>query len=204
MLYLIDGYNLLFRILHKGEEVKKARDEMIVNLGRKVTFSSLKAILVFDSTYQEGLQTEKKEGDLVVVFTNEGQTADDWIVHAVKESEDKANTCIVTTDKRLAKQVRLKGAQTLSCEEFLAYLAKRMVKKRDKPLLKPLIQLEPKKKVAKGSAQYYEEVFEKKLEGAAKEPKKIKPEITSEIPKTKRELRTPESEQDRWSRLFGA
>lgn len=192
-LYVIDGYNVLFRLLHKGESVQAARDAMIVYLGRKVTHLGLKAILVFDSAYQEGLATAKKEGEMAVVFTGEGQTADEWILHRVKEKE-KENLCVVTTDKTLAKHVRLKGAETLSCEDFLKYINKRALKKKVPP--KPLLEL--KKKVTKGSLEYYEAIFEKELEGVILKP------ISIESKPAERAVKALETENERWMRLFGA
>lgn len=211
MHYIIDGYNLLFRLLHKGQEVRQARESMIAELSQKAEISELNLILVFDSKYQEGTAASRREGTLVVVYTNEGETADEWIIRESKRPDRNSEEKVVTSDKRLAVHIRVKGIQTISCEDFIAYLNKRCKayllgqrKKNDTPTAEPEIEVKPKK-VAKGSAEYYEAIFEKKL---AEEPaKKIKKTsdvlVKKKVKKPKPEERTPESELDRWTRLFG-
>lgn len=211
MLYLIDGYNLLFRLLDKGDEIQKSREKMIRDIGRKATLAALRCLLIFDSKYQPGEQTSHKEGDLLVVYTNEGETADEWIYQAVKKSQEKGITRVVTSDKKLARQIRLKGVQTLPCEEFMSYLNKRfkatlraLKQEKDKfPTLLPETSPPSKKKPLKGSTLYYEEIFEKNLLKTTPKPKK-EVKRPSAITKTKREKITSESENERWARLFGA
>ena len=59
MHYFIDGYNLLFRIVHAGDDLKTQRDELIQDLIHKVNLLQLDVTLVFDSQYQndEGSRT---------------------------------------------------------------------------------------------------------------------------------------------------
>lgn len=180
MIYLIDGYNLLFRLLLKGEELRKAREALIAMMSQKVALAGLKARLIFDSQYQEGWATEKREGPLLVIYTNEGETADEWILSYLK----KGDITVVTSDKQLARHVRIKGAHTLTCEAFLSYLENRARKRRIDPMKKsPPALPQPQKKVAKGSTEYYEALFEKD------EPKKKK-------------IEPPESDYDRWLRVW--
>lgn len=232
--YLIDGYNLLFRLLHKGEEVKKAREAMIHQLALKVSFTQLKASLIFDSKYQKGEMSFKQEGVLHIVFTDEGETADDWILDAVKHHSEKGFLTVVTTDKRLASQVRIKGSQTLSCEDFMGYLNKKVRQQnkllRVEKIQKQLEALHPpkefkkpiyvKKPIVKESQVYYEEVFEKKykenpenqkaeaklkaLEKAKEEALVKKLAKVSHREKSVRERLDGESDMDRWTRMFGA
>lgn len=211
MHYFIDGYNLLFRILDKGQEVQKARDEMIDMLIYKINRAEIHATLVFDSKYQPGPPTRNCKGNLDILFTDEGETADDWILNEVKRSPAKTEEKVVTTDKRLAVQIRLKGVQTISCEDFMEYLnkkvklqiqnAKRVLKKE------PIIPPPPVKKVAKGSQEYYEGIFEKKFADESllrpAKPEKVKKPLKikkGSVPKSPE--RSRESDMDRWSRLF--
>lgn len=177
MLYIIDGYNFLFRLLNPNEDLRKAREGLIASLVKKISHAKLRTILVFDSKYQPGFQSEKKVGNLLVVYTSEGETADEWILQKAKKGDSTA----VTSDKRLAAQIRHKGAHTLSCEAFVAYLNKKMKlraqrsKSENRPLLPP-----SKTKRVKGSLEYYQKMFETGVEIKA------------------------ESERDRWLRIFGA
>lgn len=213
MHYLIDGYNLLFRILDKGEEVQKAREQMIEQISKKVNFSELKTTLIFDSKYQAGPSSCSFDGFLEILYTNEGETADDWIIKEAKRLPLKSQETVVTSDKRLASQVRIKGVPTLSCEEFMAYLNKRVrqhikdLKRKDEPLPPPPPEI--KVKIPKGSAQYYEELFEKKLADMPA-PKKTEKDLLKE-PEVKKsqvlkeeDKKSDESEEERWARLFGA
>ena len=159
MQYLIDGYNLLFRLLHKGQEVRQARESMIVELSQKAALSDLDITLVSTLSIKKELRQSRKEGAIRVVYTNEGETADEWIIRECKKATGNTEDRVVTSDKRLAVHIRVKGIQTVTCEEFIAYLNKRCKayflghKKRAEPtapLPPPLI-----KKVAKGTAEYY-------------------------------------------------
>lgn len=204
MRYLIDGYNFLFRLLHRGEDVRKIRDKFVADLIRKVNASQMSVLLVFDSKYQEGETSKKQEGLLDILYTNEGESADDWLLKELKAVKNPRLVTVVTSDRRLAMHCRMKGAFTMEVKDFQALLEKR-VKKKVKMNLDPIAPLPepPKKKlkVVRTLDDYYLENFQKN----------VPPEVESSKPsgelkkvvKTKREKRSSESEMDRWLRLFG-
>lgn len=213
MHYLIDGYNLLFRILDKGDEVQEARESMIEDISKKVNFTELKTTIVFDSKYQSGPSSTSHDGFLEVVYTDEGETADDWLIKEAKKLPLKAQETVVTSDKRLAHQIRIKGVQTLACEDFMTYLNKKVrtcikqSKKVDEPLPPPPQSV--KVKIPKGSKEYYEELFEKRLAEAPVKKENISSKVVKET-KISKKIKTPfkepkrsdESELERWQRLF--
>jgi predicted RNA-binding protein with PIN domain len=202
MHYLVDGYNLLFRRLNKGESVQNAREAMIESIGKKVNFIPLEVTLVFDSVYQPGWASHRLDRHLEVIYTNEGETADEWLIRYVKKMPEQEEVTIVTSDKRLAVHLKGKGVKILSSEEFVLFLNKRVkaILKTPQPLPSlPVTKKLPTKKIPKGSVEYYEKIFEDKSEAAPptspkKAPKKLKEE----------DKRSGESELERWQRLFGA
>lgn len=203
MRYLIDGYNFLFRLLHSGEDVRKIRDQFISELIRKVNAAEMEACLVFDSKYQAGELTVKKEGFLDILYTNEGESADEWLLKELKQVGNPRLVTVVTSDRRLAMHCRMRGSFTIEVDAFKSLLTKR-VKKKVKKNLEPLNPLPPspkkKLKVVRTLDDFYLEAFQKNV---PPEPEvKMKPPKEKQIPKTKREKRTSESEMDRWMRLF--
>lgn len=129
MHYYIDGYNLLFKIVSAGEDLQKQRSRLILDLRSKIEILKLDAVLVFDSHYQPSASTRLHYKDFEVVFTDEGETADDYILSKLKSCPNPAQETVVTSDKRLAWRARRKLAKTESVEEFMSWLNKRVKNK---------------------------------------------------------------------------
>lgn len=125
MHYYIDGYNLLFRILHKGDDLKKQRELLIQDLKQKILLTGLDATLVFDSQYQQDEGTRTHLNNLEIVFTAAGETADEFILQELKESKTPAKHTVVTSDKKLSWLCRRRLANTESVEDFISWLNKR-------------------------------------------------------------------------------
>lgn len=208
MHYYIDGYNLLFRLRKKGESFQKIRESIIQDIAQKVSMLSLDATIVFDAQYQEGEQSRSHVADLEVVYTSEGETADEYIFNALKDSVNIRQETVVTSDRPLAISVKRLLGRVESIEEFISWLNTRSKNKLlTKPLKKPVIKKslpKPEKKEIPVE-EYYEQVFTERYEKLAKEEKvtkkkvKPKPKKAPKAPKPKPE---PEDEMDRWLRLF--
>ena len=54
MHYFIDGYNLLFRLLHGSEDLQSEREAIIYELNKKISLIKLDVAIVFDAAYQIG------------------------------------------------------------------------------------------------------------------------------------------------------
>lgn len=224
MHYYIDGYNLLFRVLRAGDDVRKQREEITVDIERKVNLLELDATLVFDSHYQEDDNTKSHFNSLEIIFTSTGETADEFILQELKESQNPSQHTVVTSDKKLARLCQLRLAKTESVDEFLAWIGKRYRNKlRQKKILtsKPLIpktaelpksppppQPPKPQDEALNCFDYYLTTFEKEVseqeklspplpKKAAQEPKK---------PKVKKRQLTQEESQlsdlQRWQKAF--
>jgi uncharacterized protein len=216
MHYYIDGYNLLFRILRAGDEVRKQREEITFELEKKIALLELDATLVFDSHYQEGESEKSHYKSLEIIFTAKDETADDFILHELKHSKTPSLHTVVTSDKKLASLCRLRLAETQSVEEFLTWIDKRYKNKlrqnrqQAKPTLPIAVPKETKKPepVPKDSAEgcfdFYLETFSKTYESLEQPPPP-----KQESPKPKKTIKKPPikekdhlSDHDRWLKAF--
>lgn len=149
MHYYIDGYNLLFRITRAGDDLQKQRQKIIDELASKINFIGLDATLVFDAHYYAGDSVRKHMHRMEIVFTAEGQTADEYILQRLKEAAHPARETVATSDNKLAWLSRRRLAHTQSIEEFVVWLNKRYRNKvraassRKTRQLSPLIPAKP-------------------------------------------------------------
>lgn len=125
MLYYIDGYNLMFRILRVSDDLQAQREQIIHDLSIKIELLSIEAILVFDSQHQVGPGSCSHFKQLEIRFTEGGETADEYILKAVKRADNPQNITVITSDKKLAWLSRRRSAKTETVEEFITWLNKR-------------------------------------------------------------------------------
>jgi hypothetical protein len=125
MHYYVDGYNLIFRTLAAGESLQQRRELLISELNTKIELLKLLTTVVFDSHYQKNEATLHHYRSLEIIYTNEKETADDYIIKALKHESNKKRVTVVTSDQHLAWRARREGANTESAEEYLAWLQRR-------------------------------------------------------------------------------
>jgi predicted RNA-binding protein with PIN domain len=230
MHYYIDGYNLLFRLVHAYENLQSSREQFILDLDRKISLVKIDVSIVFDGTFQEGNGTRTHFNNLEILFTSQGETADEFILNALKHSSHPKQETIVTSDKKLAWLARNKQAQTETVENFIHWLNKAYKNKLKK--LTSLSPPQPKDKTPpqtnlpfplqttarpnkekEGSTEYYEKIFEKEYQKLIeKEPPIIKKQTSAKIrkPKIKKDpfLNTPSlpidstTQMERWEKVF--
>ncbi len=119
----VDGYN----VINSWPNLKKIKDfsygssrqELIDSLQNYSGFKGYKVFIVFDAQLVKGsLQKKETQGNLIVVFTKEGETADDYIERMVNNIGRKSEVCVVTSDS-LEQQVTFqRGAIRMSSIEF--------------------------------------------------------------------------------------
>lgn len=149
MHYFIDGYNLLFFYITMDGSLQKKREELIKLLDDKLDLLSARATIVFDNFTNEEEASQKCSFNVIdVIFTNRGQTADDYIV-----SEYKKPSVVVTADKSLAAKCRALGARIKSPETFLRWVTK----KRNR-------EVENNYEETKENIEKLLEIFEKRLQ----------------------------------------
>lgn len=131
MHYYIDGYNMLFHILHSAEDLKTQREFLIHDLHVKSSALNLPLALVFDSHYQKDDNSTRSHLDnLEIIYTSKGETADEYILHMLKDVTQPSNYIIVTSDKKLAWLCRRRFAKTQDIEEFISLLNRRYKNKQ--------------------------------------------------------------------------
>jgi uncharacterized protein len=129
--YLIDGYNLLFRLKEKKFPLEKLRQEIILVLNEEACKHHLKITLIFDAARTPPVELNRGHYEaLEIVYTAEGQLADDYILEVIEASNNPLQIAVVTSDLKLAKQARHLGATTLLIREFLTLLLKKAQKKK--------------------------------------------------------------------------
>jgi predicted RNA-binding protein with PIN domain len=210
MHYLIDGYNLLFRTLRArgSEDLRYERERLVVELGIKLKIAGIDGALIFDSYHQIGPRERFYQQGLDVHYTDEKQTADEYILEWLRLVKRPQDYTVVTSDRGLARRAACKGARVQTVEGFKAMLGKLYLKKLHQPQvmeLKPLptlVKISPEK--TETSQERYERIFEERQEGEVpvKEVKKENPR--KKIPE--KEISSEQREEDdfeRWLRIFG-
>jgi uncharacterized protein len=175
MHYFIDGYNLLFRLSHDDKKLQNQREAIILDLNKKISVVKIEVSIVFDSAFQIGGRSRSHYDALEILFTAQGETADEYILEEIKNHPHPDQETVVTSDKKLAMRARHCFARTESVEEFMQWLNRsyknkiRQKKKEKRPLkqMEAPIRLRPasfpsipEDAPLEAFADYYHEVFE--------------------------------------------
>jgi uncharacterized protein len=231
MHYYIDGYNMLFR-LHAGDHLQSQREMIIQDLNQKIELVKIDVTLVFDSAFQIGDRSRSHFKHLEILFTAEGETADEFIIDELKRCLKPRQEIVVTSDKRLAWRARRRLAQTETVEGFLAWLNRCYKNKLRLPNAKPPLPSQPSKPLLRKTESpssppsfvpskdssveeclaYYEQVFEQEFQELRQQEIETKAR-TAPPPKKKKKQQdpfepspTPEekaaNEQERWRKIF--
>jgi predicted RNA-binding protein with PIN domain len=115
--YLIDGYNLLYALpeIPPGPWATK-REVFLSVLANSNPQGKNRMTVVFDSRDGGGSRTQR--GAIEIVYTA-GETADDWIIAAVRKTPNPRVTVVVTNDQTIRRLIRGTGAKWLSTQDFL-------------------------------------------------------------------------------------
>ena len=120
----VDGYNVInsWPELRKIKEysLESAREKLIETLQNYSAYNGYKLFIVFDAHLKNG-SIEKKEklvNNLVVVYTKEGQTADEFIERNINGIGRKIDVCVVTSDSLEQQTIFQRGATRMSSLEF--------------------------------------------------------------------------------------
>jgi len=126
MLYYLDGYNLIFSHLKRGNSLREQRDLLIEFLRTEFTFRRWKGLLVFDGFCEQGEDNERAyAGPLQIVYTSKKQSADDYILEHLRWRRRQKKACtLVSNDQHLIKEASLLRASSLSNENFLHSILK--------------------------------------------------------------------------------
>lgn len=215
MHYFIDGYNFLFRLLHGGENLQSQREEVIHDLNKKISLLNLDVSIVFDAAFHLGGSRTRSHYDrLEIRFTAEGETADEYLLHEIKNSKVPRQETVVTSDKILAKFVRDCSGRTQSVEEFISWLNRsyRNKLRRSKqegipvaaaaPVIVPPLSIPKTSSVPPADApleactEYYARLFEAEWKEILKKDQLKKEAKAAAAPPLKRPPRKPRQKRD--------
>ena len=131
MNYVIDGYNLFFRLQTEVNPLKKKRENFIEALNEALESLHLHATLIFDShqSHASIFPTKRNLKALEIVFSPEGLSADEYILERLTTERRASDQIIVTSDRELAGRAKHLGAKTKTIEAFFEMLLKREAKK---------------------------------------------------------------------------
>jgi len=131
MHYLIDGYNLIFRLPTKKSSLQKQRESLIQELNELICELKLNVSLVFDAPAGEWHDLVRGHVDaLEVVYTAKKQSADEYILQEIADAKNPKQITVVTSDGSLAALCKAQGALTKSIESFLKWISQKKDKKR--------------------------------------------------------------------------
>lgn len=213
MHYYIDGYNLLFRLLHSsGSNLQRQRETIIDDLNKKVALVKIDVSIVFDATSQVGEGTRSHYDQLEILYTAEGETADEYIIDEIKNHSNPQQETIVTSDKKLAWLVRNRSAHTETVEEFMLWLNRsyknklKLIKKEKIEPPTPAFQF-PTKQTSplallkdapiEDYADYYAKIFESEWEAIqVQEEEQRKQELACTVNSQKHRPRRPKKNKD--------
>lgn len=124
MIIVIDGYNLLKQIFaHVKGRLERERDMFIRQLGyykHKKSNEIKEIIVVFDAGPFSHATREIKHG-VVVMFSGQKSTADDWIIEYVEKHRNE-ELLVVSNDRKIVSASQRCNAVTLSSNDFYKIL----------------------------------------------------------------------------------
>lgn len=113
-LLIVDGYNVIgawSEAEKKGWSLDESRDRLMRQLEDYAGFSGEEILLVFDGYQSERTTTtEEKHGNLTLVFTRHGETADSYIERAAAQTPRYRELRVATSDGLEQSQVLSSGA----------------------------------------------------------------------------------------------
>jgi predicted RNA-binding protein with PIN domain len=115
--YLVDGYNLLYALpqMPAGSWQDK-RLERLKWLLKAKPYGKNQATVIFDN--RQGWGNEERYFDLSIIYTS-GETADDWIIRKVRETNNPRVLVVVSNDKGIERMIRGTGARWTSAQYFV-------------------------------------------------------------------------------------
>lgn len=132
---------MLFRLRHCRDNIQQEREMLIIDLNQKASLLNLNISIVFDSTYHKSESRRTHFENLEILYTDLGETADDYILNELKNARTPRQEIVVTSDKKLAFLVKHFLAKTETVEKFII----RINRSYQKKLYRPEYQLSHKK-----------------------------------------------------------
>jgi len=139
--YIIDGYNLGFKIPAIAEKIKSGQTELAVRQIVSKVQSMVKGnagsvIIVFDGKYGNR-NSVQGSGLIKIKFTRKPKIADDEIREMIRNRKPKELLTIVSSDNEIRFTAQDHGVKVLRSEEFLKSFKDRKAKHAGESSEKP-------------------------------------------------------------------
>ncbi|TDL30567.1 NYN domain-containing protein [Jeotgalibacillus sp. S-D1] len=159
---LVDGYNIIgawpeLNAL-KTHNLAAARDRLIELMAEYQGYTGYRVIVVFDAQFVQGIAKKHKNYKVDIVFTREGETADERIEKLAIELNDiKTQVIVATSDFTEQWVIFGQGALRKSAREFLIEM-----KQIEKKIAKRVRRIQGERPVSKiPLSEEVTEIFEK-------------------------------------------
>ena len=122
---IVDGYNMIgawpqLSHLQKHDEIQAARDLLLFELSNYSKYKQVEVVVVFDAQFVPGLTKKYDEYNVTVVFTQEAETADEYIEREVPLFIDiMSDVVVATSDATEQWMIFQRGALRQSAQELL-------------------------------------------------------------------------------------
>lgn len=156
MRYIIDGYNLFFKLEEEILPLEEKREEFLTLFDHVVNQLKLNVLIIFDSHHEISghFASKRTLSYLEVSFSPKNLSADDYILELLEWNARQ--TTLVTSDRELVRRGSFLGAKTLSIQAFVSFIIKKQ--KKGMPKGKPALQ------ETKGNFERLLKEFEKRLD----------------------------------------
>lgn len=142
-LLIVDGYNVIGAwalVEQKAWSLEESRRQLQLRLEEYAAFLGSEAVLVFDGTKSERLvRSREMEGDVQVIFTRHGETADQYIERLCDLQPRHREVRVVTNDSTEQMVVLGRGAARMAVRELLHEMGQARARQRaqlEKPPVK--------------------------------------------------------------------
>lgn len=153
MIYLIDGYNLVFSLIKSKDSLQTMRQKVIQYLRKKFASKKITGILVFDGAHRRDEESGLSySSPLTIAYAPKGQSADEYIVEQIRIVENPSQITVITNDRALGMHARSEGAKVMANKPFVEWLKK---KKRSSQTTEI--------KETPGNIERLEKIFEERL-----------------------------------------
>ena len=122
---LVDGYNVIHKIPELEEKLdvslEQARDGLVAMCNQWIALrKDYEGIMVvFDGKSHIGRTDFASFGNVKMIYTETGETADDRIVHICRENMKTHEFLVITDDRAVQSGSRINNASVISVSRFL-------------------------------------------------------------------------------------
>jgi predicted RNA-binding protein with PIN domain len=116
-MWILDGYNLLFRMPGLKGSLEQRRELLLQSLSE--AFPRRDITVVFDGRLPPPDTTRQHRGRLEIIYTTSDLTADEWIIGRLADLPHPQRTTVVTDDRGLERLAASSGAKTERLQRWI-------------------------------------------------------------------------------------